>query len=88
MAKPIIAPIRACLPFSVFSGLSPLVMRVKPAPKPMRKRMMPARTRALGRSEEMSVLMVGKVEATVSVSLSMKVFSRETWAFAVEAENR
>lgn len=64
MTKPIIAPVMACLPLSVFSALPALETTMKPPARIKKKRMTPETMRMLGRSVEIRLPRSGKTSLT------------------------
>lgn len=74
--KPIIAPVRACLPLAACSGLLPLERTVKPAPRMRKKRIRPAKIRRLGRMVERRLPGLANFWETGVVSFSRKASSR------------
>lgn len=78
MIKPIIAPVRACLPSAAFSALPPLLTTLKPAKTMIKRRMTLLMMRMLGRMTEMMAPRLGKASATVRLLFNIKLFSRLT----------
>lgn len=72
MTKPIIAPVMACLPLSVFSALPALETTMKPPAMIKKKRMTPAIIKILGRMVETRVPRSGKTSFTGCSGLSLR----------------